>query len=165
MRTGAGVTLEDVLHVKLVDIFIRAIFIIMLLKSFLEPFILLTMLALLSSCSMGEEMRRIEAAKQVSRMQQASNSTNLTGEQIFVRSCNTCHPGGKEGMGPKLDRVAERFPTDAALIAFVRKGKGIMPPQPKDSLNDDEMSNLVIYLRNLSADIRDASEAAKVPGK
>lgn len=114
---------------------------------------------------MGEEMRRIEAAKQANQMRDASMSTNLTGEQIFVRSCNTCHPGGKEGMGPRLDRISEDFPTDATLIAFIRKGKGMMPAQPKDSLNDDEMNNLVGYLRNLSADLRDANTSVKVPSK
>lgn len=135
----------------------------MLMQLFLESLILFTLAILLSSCSMGEEMRRIEAAKQASKLQQASNSTNLTGEQLFVRSCNTCHPSGKLGMGPRLDRVAEDFPTDAALAAFIRKGKGIMPPQPKDSLNDDEMNNLIAYVRNLSADLKDANDTTKVP--
>lgn len=110
-------------------------------------------------------MRRIEAAKQANQLQQASTSTNLTGEQIFVRSCNTCHPNGKLGMGPRLDKLAEDFPTDSALAGFIRKGKGIMPPQPKDSINDDELNNLVGYLRNLSADLRDAADPGKVPGK
>ncbi|MBX9571030.1 MAG: cytochrome c [Candidatus Obscuribacterales bacterium] len=110
-------------------------------------------------------MRRIEAAKQASQLQQASTSTNLTGEQLFVRSCNTCHPGGKEGMGPRLDRLDEHFPTDSALAAFIRKGKGIMPPQPKDNINDDELNNLIGFVRNLSADLKDASSPGKVPGK
>ncbi len=140
-------------------------FIIMLMQLFLKPLILFTLLICLSSCSMGEEMRRIEAAKQASQLQQASTSTNLTGEQIFVRSCNTCHPSGKLGMGPRLDLVAEHFPSDPALTAFIRRGKGIMPPQPKDSINDDELNNLIGYLRNLSADLRDANTAGKVPGK
>jgi mono/diheme cytochrome c family protein len=135
------------------------------MQLFLESLILFTLLILLSSCSMGEEMRRIEAAKQASQLQQASTSTNLTGEQLFVRSCNTCHPGGKEGMGPRLDRLDEHFPTDSALAAFIRKGKGIMPPQPKDNINDDELNNLIGFVRNLSADLKDASSPGKVPGK
>lgn len=135
------------------------------MQLFVEFGILFTVVLLVSSCSMGEEMRRIEAAKQANQMRDASMSTNLTGEQIFVRSCNTCHPGGKEGMGPRLDRISEDFPTDATLIAFIRKGKGMMPAQPKDSLNDDEMNNLVGYLRNLSADLRDANTPVKVPSK
>ena len=144
-------------------------FMIRLMELFLAKMILFTILftitLLLSSCSMGEEMRRIEAAKEASQMREASMSTNLTGEQLFVRSCNTCHPGGKEGMGPRLDNVNQKLSTDAALIAFLRKGKGMMPPQAPESLNDDEMNNLIAYVRNLSAELRDANAAAKVPSK
>ncbi|MBX9722184.1 MAG: cytochrome c [Candidatus Obscuribacterales bacterium] len=104
---------------------------------------------------MGEEMRRIEESKHASQLRDASRSTNLTGEQIFVRSCNTCHPGGKKGMGPRLDKVDADFPKDDSLKKFIRKGKGIMPPQPQDSLDDDELSSLCVYVRTLSASLNE----------
>lgn len=108
-----------------------------------------------SGCSMNEEMKRIEAAKQMGEARQQSNSTNLTGEQIFYRSCNTCHPSGKKGMGPRLDQVNEHYPEDAQLAAFLRKGKGIMPPQSKDDLNEDELKNIVAYVRTLSNSLKE----------
>lgn len=108
---------------------------------------------LLSSCSMGEEMRRIEESKAASRMREASRSTNLTGEQIFVRSCNTCHPGGREGMGPALNSMQSHFPDDGALKDLIRKGRGLMPSQAPESMNDQELTNLIIYLRALNADL------------
>lgn len=104
---------------------------------------------LLSGCVMSEEMKRIAAVKQAQQARQESGSTDLTGEQIFIRTCNTCHPGGSAGMGPSLENLAKDFPTDAKLKAFLRHGKGIMPPQPKEVLNDKEMDNLIGYLRAL----------------
>jgi len=99
---------------------------------------------------MSEEMKRIAAQKKADQQRQESGSTNLTGEQIFVRTCNTCHPQGRQGMGPSLENLATHFPDDAKLKAYIRTGKGIMPGQPKDVLNDQEMDNLVGYLRALT---------------
>lgn len=112
--------------------------------------------ALLQGCSMTEEMRRIEAVKRMNERAAAARSSDLTGEQIFMRSCNTCHPGGKQGMGPALNDMNEHFADDAALIAFLRKGKGTMPGQPKSTIDDQEMSGLVGYVRALSTELKDS---------
>ena len=100
-------------------------------------------------CVMSEEVKRIQQIQQLKQRQKESMTTNLSGEQIFLRSCNSCHPGGQAGMGPKLDKVAAHFPDDASLKKFIRQGVGIMPPQPKEVLNDKELDNLVFYVRAL----------------
>jgi cytochrome c5 len=110
--------------------------------------------ACLSGCSMQEEMRRIEQVRKAQEASQQSRSTNLTGEQVFIRSCNTCHPSGRKGMGPSLETMDKDFPTDQALKQMIRTGKGIMPPQPKATINDDELNNLVVYLRRLNEDLK-----------
>jgi cytochrome c2 len=99
---------------------------------------------------MTEEIKRIDESKQAEFKRKSLMSNDLTGEQIFFRSCNTCHPGGKKNVGPSLEQMDDHFPDDAKLIAFLRKGKGIMPPQTKDVLNDNEMLSLVSYLRQLN---------------
>ncbi len=109
--------------------------------------LLLTALVLLSACSMGEEVKRIRAVNEVEKQRAQSQSTDLTGEQVFIRSCNTCHPRGRQGMGPALDQLNEHFPSDANLKRFLRMGKGIMPAQTPDAINDTEMDNLIKYLR------------------
>jgi mono/diheme cytochrome c family protein len=111
--------------------------------------------ACLSACSMGEEMRRIELNKKAEEASEQQRSTNLTGEQIFIRSCNTCHPSGRLGMGPSLENMDTHFPTDVALKQMIRSGKGMMPAQPKTTLNDDELNNLVVYLRQLNIDLKE----------
>ena len=98
---------------------------------------------------MSEEVKRIEAVRRAELEHQAATSTNLNGEQIFIRSCNTCHPGGAKGLGPSLAKIDEHFADDAALKAFIRKGKGAMPAQGKEALNDRELASLIAYLRAL----------------
>lgn len=104
---------------------------------------------MLSGCAMTEEMRRINETNQAEHVREAGRSTNMTGEQVFIRSCNTCHPGGNKGFGPTLETLGKDFPDDAKLKAFIRKGKGAMPGQPKDTIDDAEMDELIVYLRNL----------------
>lgn len=110
---------------------------------------MLTIILLLSACSMGEEVKRIQAVNEMERERAQSQSTDLTGEQVFIRSCNTCHPRGKLGVGPALDQLSEHFATDEMLKRFIRMGKGVMPGNPKETLNDVELDNLVKYLRAL----------------
>jgi mono/diheme cytochrome c family protein len=98
---------------------------------------------------MSEEVRRINVTNQAEHFREAGRSTNLTGEQLFIRSCNTCHPGGNAGVGPSLENLEKDFPSDAKLKAFLRKGKGTMPAQTKDTINDPELDELIGYLRNL----------------
>ena len=109
----------------------------------------LIMIALLSACSMGEEVKRIQAVNEMERERSQSQSTDLTGEQVFIRSCNTCHPQGRQGVGPALDQLSEHFASDEMLKRFIRMGKGVMPGNPKETLNDVELDNLIKYLRAL----------------
>jgi cytochrome c2 len=112
--------------------------------------VLSTSLYLMGGCAMNEEMKRIQERKRTETMRAASLSADLTGEELFIRSCNTCHPGGKKGLGPSLDNLSEHFPDDNALRLFIRKGKGIMPGQPKETMNEQELNNLIDYLRKLT---------------
>lgn len=105
---------------------------------------------MVSGCAMTEEMRRINVTNQAEHDREVGRSTNLTGEQLFIRSCNTCHPGGSKGFGPTLENMGKDFPTDASLKAFLRKGKGTMPAQTKDTINDAELTELIAYLRNMT---------------
>ncbi|MBX9878271.1 MAG: cytochrome c [Candidatus Obscuribacterales bacterium] len=104
----------------------------------------------LSACSIAEEVKHIEEVQKAEQRQETARSENLTGEQLFVRSCNTCHPGGKAGIGPSLEEINEKIPDDAQLKAIIRKGRGNMPPQSVETINDAELENLVTYLRSLN---------------
>jgi mono/diheme cytochrome c family protein len=115
----------------------------------------LTVTLLLAGCSMTEEVKRIEEVKKAQQRQAQSQSSDLTGSQIFIRSCNTCHPSGRKGYGPTLENLNKDFPEtaegDQALRKLIRSGRGMMPPQTKDILDDKELDNLIGYLRQLNS--------------
>jgi len=111
--------------------------------------ILATVVATTSGCVMSEEVKRINQVQAEKKRRAEERTTNLSGEQIFKRSCNTCHPGAQAGMGPALDKLKEHFPTDKVLKAFLRQGAGVMPANPVEVINEKEMDNLIDYLREL----------------
>jgi mono/diheme cytochrome c family protein len=111
----------------------------------------LSLLVCLYSCSLPEEIKHIDASKEYEQQQEASRTADLSGEQIFIRSCNTCHPGGKAGLGSSLANLNQKYADDAALKLLIRKGKGIMPAQPPNVINDNELNHLIAYLRTLES--------------
>ncbi|MBZ0185034.1 MAG: cytochrome c [Candidatus Obscuribacterales bacterium] len=108
------------------------------------------MSATTSGCVMTEEVKRINQMQAEKKRRADERSTNLSGEQIFKRTCNSCHPGAQAGMGPALDKVDQHFPADKGLRTFLRQGAGVMPANPVDVLNEKEMDNLIEYLRELN---------------
>src|SRR3954464_13561292 len=52
------------------------------------------------------------------------NGTTSKGQAIFMRYCNTCHPGGGRGVGPSL--ITRNEGADE-IKAVVRHGKAQMP--------------------------------------
>ena len=73
------------------------------------------------------------------------------GQRVFATSCNPCHPSANAGIGPALHgpQFSTRYPDDAAIAAVIRQGKGGMPAFSAGSLNDQDLANVVAYLRGL----------------
>lgn len=68
------------------------------------------------------------------------------GEKSFMVYCNKCHPGGEKGIGPAVNNK----PLPGFLMKTqVRKGLGAMPSFPKTMLPDDELDDLVTYIKAL----------------
>jgi mono/diheme cytochrome c family protein len=74
------------------------------------------------------------------------------GAATFQTQCNTCHPSARAGIGPALygAAFAARYPDDAALSAVVRNGRGGMPAFATTRLSDQDLENVVAYLRSLA---------------
>jgi mono/diheme cytochrome c family protein len=75
-------------------------------------------------------------------------SAQARGQVVFSRYCNSCHPGGGRGAGPALPMlVASR--SDDELRSVVRGGKNRMPAFGPEVIPDDQLSDLIAYLRTL----------------
>ncbi len=72
----------------------------------------------------------------------------LSGEAVFAKYCNTCHPGGGRGAGPSLIQLSPRL-SDEQIKNYVRNGKNRMPAFGPDRISDTELDSLVGYIRSL----------------
>jgi mono/diheme cytochrome c family protein len=70
----------------------------------------------------------------------------VQGRDVFMRFCNSCHPGGESGLGFALNNK----PLPGFLIRFqVRNGLGAMPAFGPDLISSEELDYLVAYLVTL----------------
>ncbi len=70
-----------------------------------------------------------------------------TGKKIYEQNCSACHGLEAKGLvGPSLQEVHSRK-SDILLIRQVVSGK--TPPMPKFELSEQQMSDLLTYLKTL----------------
>jgi mono/diheme cytochrome c family protein len=68
------------------------------------------------------------------------------GQQVFMRECHQCHPGGEAGLGPAINNK----PLPGFLVKFqVRTGLGVMPAFSQGEISAEELDRLVDYLKAL----------------
>jgi mono/diheme cytochrome c family protein len=68
------------------------------------------------------------------------------GEKAYMYYCDKCHPGGDKGLGPALNNK----PLPGFMIKTqVRAGAGAMPKFSKDLLPEDQLDDLVTYVKAL----------------
>jgi mono/diheme cytochrome c family protein len=93
----------------------------------------------------------LAAAPVVSPPASTAGGDAAAGQQVFAAKCNSCHPNANAGIGPAVHgaQFAQRYPDDAPLLAVIRQGKGGMPPFPAGSLSDQDLANVVAYMRSL----------------
>lgn len=71
-----------------------------------------------------------------------------SGETVFARYCNTCHPGGGFGAGPSLILALPDL-SDDQVRDIVRNGKTRMPGFTPQEISDVELTDLISYMRGL----------------
>lgn len=78
------------------------------------------------------------------------------GEAIFSeQQCLLCHGVGAEGgLGPALNTTEfqQEFADDSAIADVLRTGLPGMPPYGSDRITDQEIGDLIAYLRSLGGD-------------
>jgi quinoprotein glucose dehydrogenase len=77
-----------------------------------------------------------------------SGALPRSGEVVFGRYCNTCHPGGGLGAGPSLIRSVPDL-SDDQLRDIVRHGKSRMPGFTEQEISNAELEDLIGFVRGL----------------
>jgi mono/diheme cytochrome c family protein len=68
------------------------------------------------------------------------------GQQVFMRECHQCHPGGEAGLGPSINDK----PLPGFLMRLqVRRGIGAMPAFSQNEISPQELDDLVLFLKEL----------------
>ena len=95
--------------------------------------------ACLASLACGAARRREPLAAPVLLNEQAER-----GRVVFMTNCHQCHPGGEAGLGPALnDKPFPEF-----LKKFqVRRGLGTMPSFSEQQISDEQLEELMEYLK------------------
>lgn len=68
------------------------------------------------------------------------------GQHVFMEYCNGCHPGGAGGLGLAIN---DKPLPDFAIRTQVRRGLGVMPGFSEEIISDEELNDLVVYLKTL----------------
>ncbi len=105
----------------------------------MKKFLTIMAVILVTACSTklmlpgeGKELVQSEAAR--------------SGQEVFMESCNRCHPAGNAGLGPSIINK----PIPGFLIKMqVRNGYGAMPSFDKEHLSDEELNNIVKYIKEI----------------
>ena len=137
--------------------------IIVVLLAFLVPIVVIGLLSQLFTSTRhdasGDEQRVLARIKPVGTVVIAEASGpkgNLTGEQVYVQVCKTCHEAGIAGAPKTGDKAAwaprvaqgEKTMVQHAIAGFQGK-TGVMPPKGGSmDLTDEEVHRAVVYLAN-----------------
>lgn len=68
------------------------------------------------------------------------------GRVAFNRTCDTCHPGGEEDIGPNIRRIG--WATER-MVRQIRRGGGRMRPIPPRRLPDERIDDLMAFLSTM----------------
>ena len=100
----------------------------------------------LTAFALGGGGTRTPTATQTQSAAPVAPAQARSGAEAY-RVCQSCHgPNGRGGLAPALVGIPK--PVEEVL-AIVREGQGQMPPISANELSDQEVTNLVEYLRSL----------------
>lgn len=100
---------------------------------------LMICLGALAACS-GRRSEPLRGALDV------SDADVAHGQQVFMRRCDKCHPGGDAGLGPSLNNK----PLPGFMLAFqTRHGMGAMPAFTDEEIPRPDLESVVAYLKAL----------------
>lgn len=76
-------------------------------------------------------------------------AASAAGQSVFQQFCDSCHPGGREGVGPELRGAAfqAKYGDDAALKRVITDGRGGMPGFKQ--LSASQLEQLLAYIQSM----------------
>jgi mono/diheme cytochrome c family protein len=74
----------------------------------------------------------------------ASSEKVQHGQELFMKNCDKCHPGGEAGLAPAINWN----PAPGFIKRFqVRHGLGVMPSFNSSEISDADLKDILAYLK------------------
>jgi cytochrome c5 len=80
---------------------------------------------------------------------QATECSTAFGEQVYPAFCGSCHDALPREMVPKFELGDRLDKTDDELIDTILNGKGMMPPWNVQNWTEEQLNEIICYLRSL----------------
>lgn len=115
-----------------------------------------------------------EASQPAAAGKKTSDAGMAKAKKVYELDCALCHGAAGDGktdlakdmqltMADWTDPKSLAGQTDQALIDVIRKGKGKMPPEDASRATNDEVKNLVNYIRKFAGQGAPAAPAGDQP--
>jgi cytochrome c5 len=140
----------------------------------LKSFLLFAAVVLLVVASAPAPARPAQEAQSAAAGKKTSDAGMAKAKKVYELDCALCHGAAGDGktdlakemsltMADWTDAKSLAGQSDQSLIEVIRKGKGKMPPEDTSRANNDEVKNLVIYIRKFAGQGPPAAPAADQP--
>lgn len=80
---------------------------------------------------------------------QANECSTTFGAEIYPIFCANCHDAMPATIVPKFELGDRLDKTDDELITTILEGKGMMPPWAIQNWTDEQLNEIICYLRSL----------------
>lgn len=129
----------------------------------LKSFLLFAAVVLLVVASASAPARPPQEASSPATGKKPSADAMAKAKKVYDLDCALCHGAagdGKTDLAKDMqlslmdwsDPKTLAGQSDQSLIDVIRKGKGKMPPEDAARANNDEVKNLIIYIRKFAKD-------------
>ena len=129
----------------------------------LKSFLLFTAVVLLVLASASAPARPPQESSQASPAKKMGPETTAKAKKLYELDCALCHGSNGDGktdlakdmqltMMDWTDPKSLSSMSDQALYEAIRKGKGKMPPEDDSRAKNDDVHNLVLYIRKFGKD-------------
>src|SRR5580698_7672094 len=88
--------------------------------------------------------------------EKAMTASQIATKKLYSRDCAMCHGDNGHGL-TDVKTLADK--QDEELFTLIRNGKDKMPPEAEDRAKDDEIRNLIQYVRSFSKSETSASNS------
>ncbi|MGA8742495.1 MAG: cytochrome c [Terracidiphilus sp.] len=140
----------------------------------LKSFLLFAAVVLLVLASASAPARPPQDATQAPAAKKMSPESLAKTKKMYEMDCALCHGAtgdGKTDVAKDMqltlldwtDPKSLSTMSDQALFEAIRKGKGKMPPEDEGRAKNEEVRNLVVYIRKLAKDQPAGAPATEQP--